>query len=525
MKRKCCLLIAWILTISMVLSGCGIVGMMTSGGVSFSDIEYIRPDVSELSSAALAVEKKIAQQEDIESLMDGVYAFYEKYHDYYTNYALANIYYCKDLTDIYWEQEYNYCLGTAAQVDSLLDNMLYALADCPLRPELEREEYFGAGFFDSYEGQSVWNDAFVALLEQEAALEGQYYELSEKALDFPAYSETFFETCGAQMAELLVELVKLRQEIAAEAGYEDYLSFAYDFYYYRDYTPTQAETLIGEIQKYLVPLYRDLPESDTWAQGVGFSSTGETLAYVRDMANAMGGDVKMAFTQMEQGKFYDISYGENKYDASFEIFLSNYAMPYVFVNPQGTEYDHLTFAHEFGHFCKDYVTGGSMVGVDVAEIFSQGMEYLSLCYGSADHKQLKLTDSLCLYVEQAGYASFEQQLYTMEEPTVEKVYALYDKVGKDFGFDVWEWDNRSFVYIPHFFTDPIYVISYVVSNDTALQFYELEQAETGRGLEKYQDGLSNETLGFLTFLEDAGLESPFASGRMEKVAALLKPYI
>mgnify|MGYP002510720388 CR=1 FL=1 len=37
------------------------------------------------------------------------------------------------------------------------------------------------------------------------------------------------------------EAVQLRQEMAAYLGYGSYPEFAYDFYYYRDYTPQQAQ--------------------------------------------------------------------------------------------------------------------------------------------------------------------------------------------------------------------------------------------------------------------------------------------
>ena len=198
----------------------------------------------------------------------------------------------------------------------------------------------------------------------------------------------------------------------------------------------------------------------------------------------------------------------------------------MFVNPTMTHNDKLTFAHEFGHFCNDYASGGSVAGIDVAEIFSQGMEYLSLCYveHDPDLTQLKLYGCLCTFVEQAMYASFEHQVYLLEgeELTAENVYALYEQTGKAYGFDSWGWDSRDFVLIPHFFTNPMYVVSYVVSNDAALQLYQLEKEEAGRGLAVYEENLSSMESDFLAFLESAGLESPFAEGRLDEVKKTLE---
>ena len=43
-------------------------------------------------------------------------------------------------------------------MDAALDQMLYGLADCNIKEELEAEEYFGEGFFDDFEGESICQD-------------------------------------------------------------------------------------------------------------------------------------------------------------------------------------------------------------------------------------------------------------------------------------------------------------------------------------------------------------------------------
>ena len=288
----------------------------------------------------------------------------------------------------------------------------------------------------------------------------------------------------------------------------------------------QAQQLLDEIKEELVPLYLRIADSDVWALGNRTSYEKETFQYVKDCAKAMGGSVWEAFSVMDKAKLYDISYGKNKYDASFEVYLNAYMEPYIFVNPSLTVYDQLTFAHEFGHFCNDYASYGSMAGIDVAEIFSQGMEYLSLCYGSGteDLQKLKMADCLGTYVEQAAYASFEQQIYMLpqEELTVENIHALYEKTGKAYGFDTWNWDSRSYVCITHYFTSPMYIISYVVSNDAALQIYQMEKMTAGAGLALYEKNLATQEGRFLDFVELAGLQSPFGGDRMKDVRQMLE---
>jgi len=446
-------------------------------------------------------------------LMEQVYSVYELYYSFCTNYSLADIRYCTDMTDSYWNEEYSFCLELSSEISSGMDRMLYALADCPLREELEAEEFFGDGFFDWYDGDSLWDETFTALMEEESELLDQYYELSALSAEVEYYSEEFFAGYGEKLEEVYVRLVRLRQEIAAYAGYESYPAFAYDFYFYRDYTPAQAMEYAGQIREELVGLYTGL-DSSVWSASTTYCPEEDTLDYVRRCAAALGGTAEYAFRLLESGSLYDISYSEKKYGASFEVFLFDYYAPFVFVCPSMTQNDKLTFVHEFGHFCSDYAAGGSIAGVDVAEIFSQGLEYLSLSYcdGTQALTELKMADSLCVFVEQAAYAAFEHQVYSLEEVTVESVRELSGQIYSDFGLTDYGRDCRDYVLIPHLFISPMYVISYVVSCDAAMQIYALEQETVGAGLEIWEDNLATEEMYFLAFLEQAGLESPFRAG-------------
>jgi oligoendopeptidase F len=534
MKRNLLRIAALCLCVAMLFAGCRLEGLLKDLGnifgeyelVKFGDMEYTRPDMEDFRAKYKAVNDALAEGKGKDDLMDVIYTFYESYYEFYTAYFLADIHYCMDLTDEYWGQEYAWCMEYTSEVSANVDQLLHDLADCPLKEELEKEEFFGEDFFDDYMGESLWSEEFQALMEQESALQTRYYELNDLSADMDLYSEQFFKTYGYQMAELFVELVKVRQQIAAEAGYDDYLSFAYAFYHDRDYTPEQAMDYMEQVRRELVPMYRDLDLDTYWSIGRKNSTESQTFDYVRDTAISMGGKVKEAFELLRDGELYNISYGKNKYNASFEIFLPKYMEPFIFVNPTGRISDQLTFVHEFGHFCNDYASYGTSVGVDVAEIFSQGMEYLSLCYGEGrdDHTYLKMVGSLSTFVEQSAYASFEHQVYSLkgDDLTVENVYALYDTVGRQYGFDTWGFDRRDFVLVTHFFTSPMYVISYVVSNDAALQLYQLEKEKAGAGLMKYQQNLDSQEEQFLAFLESAGLENPFTSGRVARIRQTLK---
>ena len=507
-------LIALFLVAALLLSGCGLIMLPRP----FSRMEYIRPDVTALEQKLTAVEDLLPEAESADQIMRAFFDFYNAFLSFSTNYSLAYIHYCQDLTDIYWEEEYNYCLSHTTWLDASYNQLLYALADCSFAEELESENYFGPGFFDEFQGDSPWDDTLIALQEEESRLLSEYYALSAEEFDG---TESYYEGTGLKIAEIYVEMIALRQEIAEHTGYADYPSFSYDFHHYRDYTPQQAQTYMDRIQQTLVPLYQQVASQDHTEYAWTESSEAQTLAYVERVAKKMGGNVEAAFNTMKQFDLYDIKASEKQYDASFELYLYAYQMPFVFVNSTGTNLDKLTLTHEFGHFCRDYLSYGAQQSLDVGEYFSQAMENLSLFYGTEGDamRPLRLQQSLNVYVEQAAYASFEQQVYSLtgDDLTVENVDALFESTMASYGMDIWDIHKRDYVQIPHLFISPLYIISYIVSNDAALQIYQQEEKRAGAGLETYLQTLQTSQIRLMGFVEETGLESPFAPKRLETV--------
>ena len=514
-------LIALLLVLALLLTGCAL-PKNWNGYTAYGDMEYTRPDLAAHQAALDAACAAAENAKTLKELENRILEYYAIFDECYTNYNLAYIQYCVDLSDIYWQKEYAFCAENIAQADAGLDALYRALAKSPYRTQLEGEDYFGAGYFDAYEGESLWDETLLTYLEQEAALEDTYYSLCEEAYDVAYYSQEFFEDYAPEMEQLFLELVQLRQEMAAYLGYASYPEFAYDFYYYRDYTPQQAQAYFEAVGQQMVSLYRRVETVQ-----MDSCTAADTMEYLRQCAQAMGGEIADAFSLLSSRGLHHILPGENKQAISFEVFLDSYYEPFIFMNPEGTEYDQLTLAHEFGHFANDFVCGGSYAGADVAEVHSQAMEYLSLCYGrdTADLTAIKKADSICVYVEQSAYSLFEHQVYglTEAELTVENIRELYTQIGMQFGFETREWNVRDYVLITHLFTEPLYMASYVASNDVAFQIYQKELANPGKGLELYRQMLSSQDSYLIAFTENYGLKNPFDPGRVEEICRALDP--
>ena len=189
-----------------------------------------------------------------------------------------------------------------------------------------------------------------------------------------------------------------------------------------------------------------------------------------------------------------------------------------------------------GHFVDGFVNCNGTSSIDCNEIFSQGLEFLSLSRAELDDDERealtisKVADSLMTFVSQAAYAEFELRAYALpdDQLNTEGLNALFLECMEEFGQSYTGMEDiiaPGWIDIQHFLIAPYYVISYCVSNDAALQIFQLEE-ENGTGLETYRALMSTSSGNtILALLEENGMESPFEPGRVEELADFFEDYL
>ena len=134
------------------------------------------------------------------------------------------------------------------------------------------------------------------------------------------------------------------------------------------------------------------------------------------------------------------------------------------------------------------------------------------------------------FVSQAAYAEFELRAYALpdDQLNTEGLNALFLECMEEFGQSYTGMEDiiaPGWIDIQHFLIAPYYVISYCVSNDAALQIFQLEE-ENGTGLETYRALMSTSSGNtILALLEENGMESPFEPGRVEELADFFEDYL
>ena len=523
--------------------------------VAFEDMEYTRPDAAALCKALGELEKLVKDGGSFDEVGAAFEAAYSDYSLFNTMDSLSYIRHTIDLNDEYYETENNWCEEQSPLIEQALEKCYIAMGQSDLRDRLE-EEYFTEDFFDFYDENQIYsNDRVVKLMQKDNDLQAQYmalqsdqtiewngeevlYEdiIGDESLDYDSYLKAYqlyYNKYNPQVGEIFAEMIRTRNEIARELGYDTFADFAYSYYYDRDYTPEEAEDYLSDIAAELAPMYFYAVYG---AQSTTPCSTDEVLDLFEKTVYRFGGEFATSYEFMQAYDLMDITDSSSKMPGSYVTYLSSYQMPFLYVSPTGKLDDLLTCCHEFGHFVDGFVNCNGTSSIDCNEIFSQGLEFLSLSRAELDDDERealtisKVADSLMTFVSQAAYAEFELRAYALpdDQLNTEGLNALFLECMEEFGQSYTGMEDiiaPGWIDIQHFLIAPYYVISYCVSNDAALQIFQLEE-ENGTGLETYRALMSTSSGNtILALLEENGMESPFEPGRVEELADFFEDYL
>lgn len=523
--------------------------------VAFEDMEYTRPDAAALCKALGELEKLVKDGGSFDEVGAAFEAAYSDYSLFNTMDSLSYIRHTIDLNDEYYETENNWCEEQSPLIEQALEKCYIAMGQSDLRDRLE-EEYFTEDFFDFYDENQIYsNDRVVKLMQKDNDLQAQYmalqsdqtiewngeevlYEdiIGDESLDYDSYLmayQLYYNKYNPQVGEIFAEMIRTRNEIAKELGYDTFADFAYSYYYDRDYTPEEAEDYLSDIAAELAPMYFYAVYG---AQNTTPCSTDEVLDLFEKTVYRFGGEFATSYEFMQAYDLMDITDSSSKMPGSYVTYLSSYQMPFLYVSPTGKLDDLLTCCHEFGHFVDGFVNCNGTSSIDCNEIFSQGLEFLSLSRAELDDDERealtisKVADSLLTFVSQAAYAEFELRAYALpdDQLNTEGLNALFLECMEEFGQSYTGMEDiiaPGWIDIQHFLIAPYYVISYCVSNDAALQIFQLEE-ENGTGLETYRALMSTSSGNtILALLEENGMESPFEPGRVEELADFFEDYL
>ena len=381
--------------------------------------------------------------------------------------------------------------------------------------------------FESYDEET--SSQGLALTSRETQLVRQYAMLTaQDPVDYEA------------IADLYLELVSVRRQMAELAGAASFSEYAYSAYYSRDYTPSDAQKIWQTAKADFAPLLTKYSDSVTQAlreSGVDRTldcSEHAVLDALRYGAERMSPEVREACSYLLEHGLYDISYSEDKLSTGYTSYLYSYEVPFIFNCPYGTHNDYSDMFHEFGHWLAAYYhSSDPLYGVadfDLSELQSQGMEIMFLQFYDdiyAENAPLLRAEVLLnlVYgvVTGAMYDEFQQRVYAQESLTRDELLAIFAAVYEDYGFTPYDGYEYEWTNVIHNFQQPLYYISYAVSAIPALELYvdSLESPQDAMDTYLRVASMGDEDFYLTDALRETGLSNTMKSPISDVIAQRL----
>lgn len=532
--------------------------------VNFDTIDHRPPDFEGSTEQFVRVISMIEKNElSYEEQLGAIRALWQGYEEVTTAYTLAEIAYRKNSADPTVAEEYERASAAYPAYAQTVEALYVACARSAHRTSFERD-YFEEDISEYIDGGTL-SDALVALLSEELRLENEYSALAASPLvtldgvsdtfeghlltirsrhevGTAAYQKAYFALelayrtqVQSPIEQIYTELVRIRRSIADECGVDSYLTYAYVALGY-EYTVQEMHSLIDSIVRFVVPVWSDREFYNAYffkmqTHASGSVSTAALINGYYDTLVKKDAKLGQIFDYMLQFGLYDVAPStEGRFDGAFTTHLDAYDAPYLFMTQTGTSTDFLTLAHEFGHFTDFFENGASYASLDLAEVYSQGLELLSLHaltgqISSETEVYLKysaLYSALSTLVIQGYYAAFELAVYELNADaiTTEALNSIAKNIASRFGFSSANSFSLFDCVVTQTALSPAYVQSYCTSTIPALSLYLMECDTAGYGFGAYKALLSRGTKdeSFLSKIRAAGLASPFDGASVKEIA-------
>ncbi len=510
--------------------------------LNYNDMVYERPDldaVYENFEEALELVKEEGVGTELLTLYD---TLLDQLDHVSTMSSLASLKNSIDLSDEFYEEEMLLLDAELTKMDNDINEVTGAILDSPYASALTAK--YGEDFVKQYEILSKLNSPEIEdLVEQENQLVADYNKLLSKEYTTTlegkevtiadlnlsssdgvnAYYE-IYQKKNAECADIYLQLVKLRVEIAKKLGYDNYTDYAYDCLG-RDFTKEEAAQFSALVKKYIAPLslelYQTYYSTLTRAQLTRMPTMEEGIPHLRAALEAeFPAAMVEALDYMLEKDLYIFGDDENMMPAGFSTILSEYAAPFLFINT-AVYTDPGTLFHEFGHYYNFFLMGDVLWydsnNLDLAEVHSQGLEllmfeYYEEIYGKKNAEALQismLSNLLDVILMGCCEDEFQQKVFENPDMTIDEMNQIHGQLYEEYmGYPVYyEW-----VDIHHHFETPFYYISYATSAASAFEIWELNQKSRPAALAAYRSITQNTVnSGYREPLARAGLSDPFTS--------------
>ncbi len=361
---------------------------------------------------------------------------------------------------------------------------------------------------------------------------------------------------------LLDELIVLRQQVARNAGFDNYRDYAFVARGRFDYTVEDCMNMHDAIASAVMPALNafeqerkellSLEEYRPWDTDVDAVHRAPLKPFeggqqLLDTSIDCFHDVRPFFAEclstMKAMNYLDLESKQGKAPGGFNYPLYEIGVPFIYMNAVGTQRDVETLMHEGGHAIHSFLVRDLELNefkstpAEVAELASMSMELLSMgTWGKfyqdpvdlkrAREEQMKGSLDALPWI--AAVDRFQHWMYTTEH-TADERRTYWNELMDTFGSTAINWggfeDMRANMWQKqlHIFEIPFYYIEYAIAQLGAIAMWRQFKLHGDKALDHYMDALS---LGYTKTIPElyqaAGIEFNFSKEYIGELVAFVQ---
>jgi oligoendopeptidase F len=358
----------------------------------------------------------------------------------------------------------------------------------------------------------------------------RYLEEPDRALRQEAWELTANRRLqeSEKIEELFDGLVKLREKIAHNAGFKNYVEYAFRSRRRFDYTPANCLQFHDAIEKEIMPVLRELQAKRReqlklsslrpWDLGVDplnrqplrpFEKVDGMVSRSQEIFNQLDRGLGDDFQQMQKLHLLDLANRKGKAPGGYQSTLAEARLPFIFMNAVGVQRDVETMLHEAGHAFHALASRNEDLyayrdaPIEFCEVASMSMEllgneFIEKFYAPPEAKRARhdhLEGIVKIFPWIATVDAFQHWIYSHPGHSRAERRAAWEHLMDRFGGDVdWSGHESARAYAwhrqLHIFLYPFYYVEYGIAQLGALQVWANSKRDKAKALNDYKNALA-----------------------------------
>ena len=337
-----------------------------------------------------------------------------------------------------------------------------------------------------------------------------------------------------ELSEIFDELIKIRQQIALNAGFKSYTDYMFRAMHRFDYSVEDCLIFHKSIEEICMPIVKKINSERKSSFGLNklspwdvneksgsgpdiagklplrpFETVDEMVTKLSQLFHNMSNDLGVKFDKLVEMDTLDLETRKGKAPGGYQYYLEKSRIPFIFMNAAGLQGDLETMIHESGHAFHSLYCGHLELiderdyPIEFAEVASMSMELLTqpgwgIFYEEqkdADRAKISHLEGVIFLLPWiATIDAFQHWIYANPEHTRDERKLQWISLRERFG-SVMDWEgNEDFRELSwqqqgHLFGVPFYYVEYGIAQLGALQLWQTHRKNPEKALKDYSNAM------------------------------------